>query len=212
MASAPRSNQTVCCDLSSATELSRENIGSNQDIMPLRSTVTTVSATPLGDGAWRAPARCSPRGCRAACRSGQVLVCFRADGDPAGRMVAATLECELIACPRQRTPSEARMAVFTFVEGFCNPHAVILPSAISAPLTTKGGCRRPPLPGRPTFHLSTKGGSFNIGLVPPLDSAMLVPRALTTTLFCPMPPTGRGVKSEQWLAGAERLPAPSRAW
>jgi putative transposase len=35
----------------------------------------------------------------------------------------ATLECELIArTPRWRTHTEARMAVFDFVEGFYNPH------------------------------------------------------------------------------------------
>ena len=34
----------------------------------------------------------------------------------------ATLECELIARSRWRTHSEARMAVFDFIEGFYNPH------------------------------------------------------------------------------------------
>ena len=34
----------------------------------------------------------------------------------------ATLECELIARNRWRTHSEARMAVFDFIEGFYNPH------------------------------------------------------------------------------------------
>jgi putative transposase len=35
----------------------------------------------------------------------------------------ATLECELIArTPRWRTHSEARMAIFDFIEGFYNPH------------------------------------------------------------------------------------------
>ena len=33
----------------------------------------------------------------------------------------ATLECELIARHRWRTHTEARMAVFDFIEGFYNP-------------------------------------------------------------------------------------------
>jgi putative transposase len=33
----------------------------------------------------------------------------------------ATLECELIARNRWRTHTEARMAVFDFIEGFYNP-------------------------------------------------------------------------------------------
>ncbi len=33
----------------------------------------------------------------------------------------ATLECELIARSRWRTHSEARMAVFDYIEGFYNP-------------------------------------------------------------------------------------------
>jgi putative transposase len=34
----------------------------------------------------------------------------------------ATLDCELVARSRWRTHSEARMAVFDFIEGFYNPH------------------------------------------------------------------------------------------
>ena len=34
----------------------------------------------------------------------------------------ATLECELLQRSSFRTPIEARMAVFDFVEGFYNPH------------------------------------------------------------------------------------------
>ena len=34
----------------------------------------------------------------------------------------ATLECELLQRSSFRTPTEARMAVFDFVEGFYNPH------------------------------------------------------------------------------------------
>jgi putative transposase len=34
----------------------------------------------------------------------------------------ATLECELIAKSRWRTHTEARMAIFDFIEGFYNPH------------------------------------------------------------------------------------------
>ena len=33
----------------------------------------------------------------------------------------ATLECELLARSRFRTPAEARNAVFSFIEGFYNP-------------------------------------------------------------------------------------------
>jgi hypothetical protein len=33
----------------------------------------------------------------------------------------ATLECELLARSRFKTPSEARSAVFSFIEGFYNP-------------------------------------------------------------------------------------------
>jgi len=33
----------------------------------------------------------------------------------------ATLECELLARSRFRTPAEARSAVFSFIEGFYNP-------------------------------------------------------------------------------------------
>ena len=34
----------------------------------------------------------------------------------------ATLECELLDRHRFRSQAEARMAVFTFVEAWCNPH------------------------------------------------------------------------------------------
>lgn len=34
----------------------------------------------------------------------------------------ATLECELLARRRFRTQAEARMAVFTFIESWYNPH------------------------------------------------------------------------------------------
>jgi len=34
----------------------------------------------------------------------------------------ATLECELLAQRRFKTPLEARMAVFEFIEGWYNPH------------------------------------------------------------------------------------------
>ncbi|XAP08671.1 hypothetical protein ABC766_23555 [Methylobacterium fujisawaense] len=33
----------------------------------------------------------------------------------------STLECELLARPRFRAQAEARMAVFSSIEGFCNP-------------------------------------------------------------------------------------------
>ena len=34
----------------------------------------------------------------------------------------ATLECELLAQRRFKTPLQARMAVFEFIEGWYNPH------------------------------------------------------------------------------------------
>ena len=50
----------------------------------------------------------------------------------------ATLECALIDRRRFRSHSEARMAVFQFIEDFYNPHAATRPWAIFRPSNTKG--------------------------------------------------------------------------
>jgi putative transposase len=50
----------------------------------------------------------------------------------------ATLECELIDRRRFRSHSEARMAVFQFIEGSTIPQAATRPLAISRPSNTKG--------------------------------------------------------------------------
>ena len=47
----------------------------------------------------------------------------------------ATLECELLERSSFRTPIEARMAVFDFVEGFYNPHR--RHSSLEKPLPSK---------------------------------------------------------------------------
>jgi transposase InsO family protein len=50
----------------------------------------------------------------------------------------ATLECELIDRRRFRSHSEARMAVFQFIEASTIPHAATQPWAIFRPSNTKG--------------------------------------------------------------------------
>jgi len=54
----------------------------------------------------------------------------------------APLECELLDRRRFKTQSEARMAVFEFIEGWYNPLAVISPSTIFHRSTTKGFSNR----------------------------------------------------------------------
>jgi hypothetical protein len=54
----------------------------------------------------------------------------------------AMLECELLARCRFKTQADARSAVFTFIEDFCNPPAVTLRSDISHRSTTSAGMRR----------------------------------------------------------------------
>jgi len=51
--------------------------------------------------------------------------CARAFGDAYDNAMCesffATLECELLECCRFKTQTEARSAVFAFIEGFYNP-------------------------------------------------------------------------------------------
>jgi putative transposase len=59
------------------------------------------------------------------CRQGGIAVSMGSVGDCYDNALAesffATLECELIVRSRWRTRSEARMAVFDYIEGFYNP-------------------------------------------------------------------------------------------
>ena len=59
------------------------------------------------------------------CRQGRITVSMGSVGDCYDNALAesffATLECELITRSRWRTRSEARMAIFDYIEGFYNP-------------------------------------------------------------------------------------------
>jgi putative transposase len=61
----------------------------------------------------------------------------------------ATLECELLDRHRFATRSQARTAVFDYLEGFYNPAVATPPSATSAPPSTKGGTPPAILPPDP---------------------------------------------------------------
>jgi putative transposase len=64
--------------------------------------------------------------CGQRCRQAGVALSMGSVGDCYDNAMAesffATLECELVARSRWRTSTEARMAVFDFIEGFSNPH------------------------------------------------------------------------------------------
>ena len=60
------------------------------------------------------------------CKEARVRPSMGSVGDAYDNAMAesffATLECELVDRRRFRTPTEARMAVFRFIEGWYNPH------------------------------------------------------------------------------------------
>lgn len=60
------------------------------------------------------------------CRQAGIAISMGSVGDCYDNALAesffATLECKLVARSRWRTHSEARMAVFDFIEAFYNPH------------------------------------------------------------------------------------------
>ena len=60
------------------------------------------------------------------CRTAQIVPSMGSTGDCFDNALAesffATLECELIARTHWRTHSEARTAIFDFIECFYNPH------------------------------------------------------------------------------------------
>jgi integrase-like protein len=70
----------------------------------------------------------------------------------------ASLECELIDRSRWRTQTEARMAVFDYIECFYNRVAATQRSATSALYSSKGAHSPRPLPS--SCHPSTKAGEF----------------------------------------------------
>ena len=71
----------------------------------------------------------------------------------------ATLECELLHRHRFRTRTEARLAVFDWLEGLDNPTGATPPSVSSAPPTPKGATSPPPLQHSP--NPSTKPGQLH---------------------------------------------------
>jgi hypothetical protein len=74
----------------------------------------------------------------------------------------ATLECELIDRRRFRSHSEARMAVFQFIEGFYNRPVAIRPWAIFRPSNTKE--TRSPKQARLSPNPSIKAGQLQTEL------------------------------------------------
>jgi hypothetical protein len=54
----------------------------------------------------------------------------------------ATLECELLDRRRFKSQTEARMAVFEFIEGWYTPVAATQPWSTSPPTATKGSTRQ----------------------------------------------------------------------
>jgi hypothetical protein len=76
----------------------------------------------------------------------------------------ATLECELLDRTSFATPTQARTAVFEFIEGFYNHAGATPPWATSAPPTTNGGTPWPILPPDPASpDVSTGPGQLQAG-------------------------------------------------
>lgn len=94
------------------------------------------------------------------CRQAGIAVSMGSVGDCYDNALAesffATLECELVTRSRWRTHSEARMAVFDFIEAFYNPHRRHSALAYLSPLEFERRCQSQS--AGPSHHLSTKAG------------------------------------------------------
>lgn len=85
----------------------------------------------------------------------------------------ASLECELIDRSRWRTHSEARMAVFDYIECFYNPRRRHSALSYLSPAQFE---REPPArPPRPNRHQSTKTGELHLRLALEARSRWLAP-------------------------------------
>jgi hypothetical protein len=102
----------------------------------------------------------------------------------------ATLECELLARSRFKTPAKARSAVFGYLEGFYNPRgasprSLSLPDRLRASASGSGHrCRRTPAPAVLAAVKDPCGR--------PQAAAILDRR-------CARPPQQRATGTEEWL-------------